>query len=427
MFVSYRLYLRYLGYEQYGLWLILSTAINIVQLGSIGLSPALTRLVAQNHRIGGDDAVQRYLSMSVSLVTSAGLVLTVLVIRYGGSSESIFKFSPHSSTLFLALLPYVTLLSVYAMVVDLFLATLAGLGRIDLANYAQLISQCAAVLLTVVLLRSGFGIYSLLGGSAFYYVLLHGLYLFHIAQLMPLRFSGVLGWNWSELRGLLSFGGWAAATTMISSLIGPLMRIFLARYSGVGSVPLYDAALTASWKLRSVWDAPMRALLPEMSRHSTGSGTHDLEEISRIYSNAYRILLIGATPMYAAAFVLTPVILKIWLGLGPSDSSVATLRILLAASYVNLHAIPAYHLLMATGKVRHCFVSSLLLGVVTFAGTFTVAHCSGTLSTPAASAAFLFGSSVLSFYLLWSANKVRKGGEVFLYSTCLAIHALILG
>jgi hypothetical protein len=51
-FISYPIYLHYLGYHRYGLWLVLSVVVSVAQLGNLGIPWALMKLVAED-RGGG--------------------------------------------------------------------------------------------------------------------------------------------------------------------------------------------------------------------------------------------------------------------------------------------------------------------------------------------------------------------------------------
>ena len=49
----YPIYLHYLGYEKYGVWLILATILSFIQLrGNFGIKLAATKLVAEDHSKG---------------------------------------------------------------------------------------------------------------------------------------------------------------------------------------------------------------------------------------------------------------------------------------------------------------------------------------------------------------------------------------
>jgi hypothetical protein len=50
MVIAYPIYLRFLGYEKYGVWLILATVLIFVQSGNPSINQAITKLVAEQSK-----------------------------------------------------------------------------------------------------------------------------------------------------------------------------------------------------------------------------------------------------------------------------------------------------------------------------------------------------------------------------------------
>ena len=78
--IAYPVYLHYLGYEQYGLWLLLSTVLTMAQLGNLGVSPALVKLVAEDFAAMDVDGVYRYIGCSLLSLLASGVVLLIGVL-----------------------------------------------------------------------------------------------------------------------------------------------------------------------------------------------------------------------------------------------------------------------------------------------------------------------------------------------------------
>jgi O-antigen/teichoic acid export membrane protein len=70
--VTYPLYLHYLGYERYGLWLVLSTVISFAQLCNFGFGPAVAKLVAEEKARNRYDAIGTYVGTALMTVAVSG-------------------------------------------------------------------------------------------------------------------------------------------------------------------------------------------------------------------------------------------------------------------------------------------------------------------------------------------------------------------
>ena len=59
MMAAYPIYLRFLGYEKYGVWLVLATVLSFAQLGNLGIGQAVMKMVAEEHGHGDKLPLQR--------------------------------------------------------------------------------------------------------------------------------------------------------------------------------------------------------------------------------------------------------------------------------------------------------------------------------------------------------------------------------
>ena len=59
MLLSYKIYLHFLGFEQYGVWLVLTTVLSFAQLGDLGVGQAVMKLVAEEHGRNNIDGIQK--------------------------------------------------------------------------------------------------------------------------------------------------------------------------------------------------------------------------------------------------------------------------------------------------------------------------------------------------------------------------------
>ncbi|MBC7121495.1 MAG: hypothetical protein H5T33_08040, partial [Candidatus Methanosuratus sp.] len=80
---GYPIYLHFLGYEQYGVWLVLATVLTFSQLGNLGINQAVTKLVAEEYGRGDTLAIQQYVTTALAILGLSGIVVLsgLLVLR----------------------------------------------------------------------------------------------------------------------------------------------------------------------------------------------------------------------------------------------------------------------------------------------------------------------------------------------------------
>ena len=80
MAVAFPVYLHFLGYEKYGVWLVLATVLSFAQLGNLGISQAVMKLVAEERGRGDVVGIQRYVTSALALLCLSGTVVLVIIL-----------------------------------------------------------------------------------------------------------------------------------------------------------------------------------------------------------------------------------------------------------------------------------------------------------------------------------------------------------
>jgi O-antigen/teichoic acid export membrane protein len=407
MMLGYPVYLHFLGYEKYGVWLVLSVVLTFAQLGNLGIGPAVMKLVAEEYGRGNTEGIQRYVTTALWTLSVTGCIALVVIILLAKPIIGLFKLGPENASLAEHFLPYMGILTVYAFLIQILTATLSGLGRMDQANYWD--SACRAISLGVVavLLILGYGIVSLLIGMAINYLLIHVTSVLLIRRIVNLQ---ILKFNWDakRFRNLVSFGGAVLGGSLVSMLFSPFNKLILSRYAGISTIPVYEIAFTGSMQVRGLIEAAFRALVPEISRIGANMTSQLKHRISQLNRLAMKLIFIFGVPIYAALIVFAPQLLKVWL----SDRFVETLpsvfRIMLIGTFLSLLGVPAYYTLMGMGRVRHILGSCIIQSTVNAA---IVISCV-LLSSMASSGTVVFSASVgmgaSTVYLIWQTQKALK-------------------
>ena len=180
--IAYPVYLHFLGYETCGVWLILATVLTFAQLGNLGISSAIMKLVAEEYGRENTEGIQSYLTTALGILLVTGSLALVLILLFQNQIISAFKLSGQNAIIALQLLPYIALLSVYVMLVQMLNSAISGLGRMDIANYILSGGRVVTVGISSILLWLGNGIESLLIGNTLSYIFVGGVSVFFIKR-----------------------------------------------------------------------------------------------------------------------------------------------------------------------------------------------------------------------------------------------------
>lgn len=407
MFVSYPLYLHYLGYEKYGVWLILATVLSFAQMGNLGITQAITKLVAEKYGESDYKGVQSYTSMALIVLTISGIIAFSIIYIFRSNIVLTLRLTGEDGEIALWLLPYIGLLSLYVFYAQVLNSVLMGLGRMDLANYIQLVSRIAAVAVALLLLFWGWGVKSLLIGNALSYVVIHLSSFLFIKRIIPIKLFS-FNWDRNRAKQLFTFGGGVFGSSVLGLLVEPFNKLMLSRYAGVATIPVFEIAFRGAVQIRSLLESGLRAIMPEISRLSGVGTTQSWQRIKQITLRAIKLIVIAALPMYAIVFIAAPFLLRLWLREQYTPSLTPALRVMLIGSYLSLLGVPAFHTIMGLGKVKHYLISSIIGAGGNFVAVTSIWALTGHVSVHSLGICLIFAFGASTFYSLYNAWYITR-------------------
>ena len=399
--VSYPVYLHFLGYERYGLWLALGAVLAFTRLGELGMAQAVTKLVAEEHGRGNTQVIQRHVATAILILCIiSGIILAVILI-FKVQIISAFKFTEETSKLAIWLLPYIVVLSIYTLVVQVLMATLAGLGRMDLSNYIETGGRIVLVSVAIPLLYLGYGLKSLLFATAFSYLAKHLLSLFLIRRTVAFRLLKFKNISKYCIKKLLHIGSRLSGGSIVRMVGVPFNKFMLARFAGVESLPVFDIAWQGAIQIRNLIEIALRALMPEVSRISANMTRYAKDRISQISHRAMKLIFLFGIPMYVAMLIFATPLLRIWLREKFDHSIPFAFRIMLVATFINLLGVPSYYLLLGMGRIRAVFATSCITWLTSMALVTMIAVNRNCLSVSVVCMCLIISWSLSSTYIIW--------------------------
>lgn len=346
---KYPLYLHFLGYERYGVWLLLSTVLTFAQIGLLGIAPAIIKLVAEEYEKSNNRAIQEYFMTSLCMLLAIGVILLTVTMLFKWQIIRLMGLESENAELIGSLLIYMVLFSISVLAYQVLNSILAGLGRVDLANYSQTVLQALPLLISIPLLLSGKGVISLLLANAFSYLLIFSLNFIRLNRLVSINILDISSFSWRRFQKLIAFGGTILAGSMANMMVLPITKIVITRSIGIEAVPVFELAYRVGMQLRSIFEVALRALMPEISKLSSDGSQESIVKMKKLIAKAYRVLFWGAVPLYTLSFVFAGEIFKVWLGENFISSIPSVFRVMLFVTFINLIGVIPYYVYMGQG------------------------------------------------------------------------------
>jgi len=251
-----------------------------------------------------------------------------------------------------------------------------------------------------ILLAFGAGLMGMLAGSIVSIIIVHLLTIFFIRRIVNINILNIGNINSAYLKRLFQFGGTVFSGTLINMLFSPFNKLMLSRYVGVASLPVYEISYTGCMRLRSLVETGLRALVPQISHLSTKNTYQAANKILEIYHRSIKAIIIFGTPFYLVLLVVSPFLLKIWLGKNFIEILPGAFQIMLVGTFLSLISVPAYYTFIGINKVGNCLVSHLIQAIANFSIVIIIAIFVHPLNVQNVVLAVIFGMSLSSFYLI---------------------------
>lgn len=358
--IGYPLYLHLLGYEQYGVWLVLTTVLTFTQLGNLGIGSAVMKLVAEEYGRGDILGIQRYITTAFVLLCVSGTVVLTVILALRRQIIALFALSGENAQIALWLLPHIGILSICVLIGQMYEGVLSGLGRMDLVNYRGLLARATNLCVSGGLLCLGCGIRSLLIGRTVAELTTHLAVFLCIRRMIHIRILQIPRLDILRCKRLLRFGGAILGSSLLNMLFGPMNKVILSRYLGVASIPIYEMAFRGSIQIRGLVTAGHNAMIPEISRVSTKMTLQARRRTLDLYRRSLQLIVLLGTPAYAALALLAPMLLRLWLGDKFIDTLPGTFQVMLMGTFVSVLGNPAYYVLVGTGHVHHTLMARII-------------------------------------------------------------------
>jgi O-antigen/teichoic acid export membrane protein len=297
------------------------------------------------------------------------------------------------------LLPYVALLSLLALLFSTFNATLGGLGRMDLTSYNEALAQILVVASSGTLLYFRFDLHGMVIGAFCGYTVAQVTSFIHVQNSMPIRLIARTRISRHKARQLLGTGGWILANGVCTSMLLPLTRLMLSRYAGLEAVAVTDMCLTGSLRVRNIFDAAFRPMMPEVSgaRARDKSGFHG--RVRSIDRKAFLVIFAVALPTFIGLMIVMNPLLHLWLHKSFNPLLPNTFRIALIGAFISLLGSSAYYMLIGIGNARDAAYAAGIQLLANAAVLMAIAFSRQHITVGEAAAAFAIATACATLYL----------------------------
>jgi len=359
--VSYPLYLRYLGLEVYGIWVMFMALVTSLQLTSLNLPQAAAKFISESLVRKDAADLYRYTSTLIGAISGIGVVIMVVTFL-GRSAIAGFLYAPETLR---PQIPYLLMLTAaltfQALAAETLGGIVSGVGRMDQVFQADILCRVLGFLLILWLLHRDYHLLALFYGNIAGYLVNVVLILGFIKRnfgVLPLRWRYL---SWQKLRRIVRFTGPLFGGSLLSGLLPAFNRLLLGTMISPAAASIYDIADKGAQVIRSTAETGIRPLVVQVSGLAA---LRDDGRIRLLSLKCVRTILLWISPLFIFSYLSAGYVIPFWLKVKEAGQIGGNFNILLFGYFANLILIPIFYGFMGSGRVNHCFRAQLVHCIV---------------------------------------------------------------
>lgn len=337
---------RHLGPARFGLLGLAWAITEYLTLFDLGLGRAIVKFVADalhhdSAELSEIVSVSLYAQLAAGIVGGAAFALAAPALVH-----SVFRLPPETAGEAIGVFRVVGLSLPAVLLISAQRGILEGAQRFDLSTTIKMLSSVASLSIPAIGAVRGASLPSILLVVLASRVVICALYAFAIRRALP-ALRWVRSRGTTQLRRVLSFGGWVLVSNSITPMLLYFDRFALGSIAGLAAVGFYTAPYEGVTRLLLVPVSLIGSLLPALSALEAQA---ERERFGDLTSTSMRALMVVMAAPLAVVFVFAPELLRVWLGADYADQSGTALRILAIGVFTNALAHPLFISLYAKNR-----------------------------------------------------------------------------
>lgn len=364
--------IRQIGVSDYALYALIGSFLSYF-LMDFGLGTAVSRYVSKYKEEGRVEEISNLLSVVVKVFVFIDICIFLsLFICYFYISEIFTGLTPDEIDKFKTVYCIAGCLSLLTFPFSYLNGILVAFEKFIALKTCDLVHRCLVVILVVVSLCLGYGLYSLVFVNCCVGLII-AIYKFNYISKWGIIRIRIDFFNWQLLRSLLKFSVWVFVISVASRLMYNIIPTLLGRYADSTEISMFSISMMIEGYVYTFASALNGLFLPKVMKLtiSPDSGS----KLTDLMIRVGRIQLIVVGVLITGFIVVGKDFIFLWLGEGFESSYWITLC-LIVPGIISLIEEIANTALIATNKLKSralLFIGSCLISVV--GGYFLIPAC----------------------------------------------------
>ena len=351
--ITVPLYLPLIGEERYGILAVIWVLLGYFGIFDFGLGQATARRMAKIHN--DTERSDLFATVLVLIVILSVVGGGALLLGAGWLLTNFLSLSEQSNKEALGSIRWLPIGLLFLLLNSAMQGALQARERFVAINIARTIGDSMAQVLPLLAAWMGWITIDILLPSVLIARLLTSVLLFfQCSKHIPLERNPKI--DFSHVKPLLNYGGWASALTMIGPLLTVIDRLVIASFAGAKGVTLFTIPYNLVTKLSILPSSFGYVLFPKMA----GLPTDDARALA---GKAARAITAVMTLVIIFAIVILHPFMSIWLGADFAMRCAGIAEILCLGVWIGAVVMPYSYFLYAEANQKSRILITALVGI----------------------------------------------------------------
>ena len=349
MLAATPLFLKQLGAEQYGIWMLINSIIASMAILNIGGADVVTKYVSAYRKDENTQNIKQVFSTVFILQIILAAIISFLIIWLAPIfvTSGIFKVELKYQPLFAQSLIFGGFLFVIKMIEQVMIGFLRGQERYDLSSLMSIFSKSILIITQILVVINDGNLSALFLYSFIVLSLILGIEIIGL-KLLYLEAQFLTSFSINTLTELLNFSGWAWLLSLALLFTSQIDRWLIGALVGMEVLAYYAIALLVFNQIHAIIASSLSWIFPKVSKMGVNKETTQL----LYYAQSYAILLSSLVSLFLLYF---NEIFLFWLGEESYQLIANYLKYFLVLQPIYSLPIVYYYFINGAGLIKYNF------------------------------------------------------------------------
>jgi O-antigen/teichoic acid export membrane protein len=354
--LSTPVFINKLGTEQFGVWVLINTLLQIMSAINLGLGDSTIKSISEINDQNKSEQISKIISNSftVTVIIVGSISLVALMVSFNVSAL-FSNFDQNISELALQTIRLAIIIFALKFIDQIIFSVFQGFSRYDISSKITIIVRVLTLSINILCVYAGYGIYAIVLSTIVTQalcILAEILFLkktFPFLQLAP-------DYDFKIIKSMFRYGLWSWLQSLLAIITIQIDKLIVAAASGLTILTYYSLGSMLAIQLHSIFYTISSWLFPAVAKKKSEN-----EPLSSFYRNSQFALIslgfIGITFL----LLFDQFIFTLWLGEETYHKSINFIRLFLYYNYFLLLNIVPYLFLNGSGQVKQNTIIEFIL------------------------------------------------------------------